>query len=427
MDSLGKIIRNRSATHTFKLRWMYDQSENYLDDDVRYRGNSGLFEFALLRLFTHNKEHMKHGYKVSDRFGGKGVICDIWSDEKMPIDRNGVKADVIISPPSIIARTNIGQLYEHEINFIASEIIRKAKLLKTIQEKTVYIMDFIKFINKEQYTHFHAYHKSLSKSDKREFIESLFETGLYIHQHPFDGSVTLDVMEELYKRYNIKPSHIRTARFFKNAWSPKVHKPARSFKPEEEYDEEFDNVYLNYKTIITDEEDDDDENEDKTLSDYYMSDEVMTLDEKTHEPKIVNIKDLNAINNLSKQIKHDSPETFLWEAPGGLMRSFKSNKPVIIADKFMIVLKHTSMSKFSVRSVGSVNQSGIPIKSGGAEDNFSPYSKTPIRFGEMDLFNALVRVPAPIINRFMATHGTDPQLVSDLAELLINADSYENT
>ena len=59
--------------------------------------------------------------KLSNRFGGKGVISDIIDDDKMPRDSQGNPIDVILSPLGIISRTNSSQLLEAQLGKIAAK------------------------------------------------------------------------------------------------------------------------------------------------------------------------------------------------------------------------------------------------------------------------------------------------------------------
>jgi DNA-directed RNA polymerase subunit beta len=52
------------------------------------------------------------GDKLAGRHGNKGVIAKILPDYDMPYLEDGTPVDIIISPLSILARMNLGQLYE---------------------------------------------------------------------------------------------------------------------------------------------------------------------------------------------------------------------------------------------------------------------------------------------------------------------------
>lgn len=53
------------------------------------------------------------GQKIADMYGGKGVVCHILPDHCMPVDQNGVRADVVADANSTISRMNLGRVYEH--------------------------------------------------------------------------------------------------------------------------------------------------------------------------------------------------------------------------------------------------------------------------------------------------------------------------
>lgn len=62
------------------------------------------------------------GFKVTGLHGDKGVICDIWEDEDMPVDQWGNVADLIMDGDSTIKRMNVGRVYEHYINATSRQV-----------------------------------------------------------------------------------------------------------------------------------------------------------------------------------------------------------------------------------------------------------------------------------------------------------------
>jgi hypothetical protein len=57
-------------------------------------------------------------------------------------------------------------------------------------------------------------------------------------------------------------------------------------------------------------------------------------------------------------------------------------KDGIVADKYMLILKHNSNKNFSARSTFRVNRANLPVKDTTKRDNRSQYSKSPVRIGE---------------------------------------------
>ena len=69
------------------------------------------------------------GSKLTGLHGDKGVICQVWDDEDMPVDAWGNRAEVIVAALSTMDRMNIGRPIEHEVNGsmeMVSEEIRSA-------------------------------------------------------------------------------------------------------------------------------------------------------------------------------------------------------------------------------------------------------------------------------------------------------------
>ena len=56
------------------------------------------------------------GHKLADQNGGKGVVVDVWDDDRMPVDADGNVADIIMDGGSIVNRLNPSRTFEIDIN-----------------------------------------------------------------------------------------------------------------------------------------------------------------------------------------------------------------------------------------------------------------------------------------------------------------------
>jgi len=65
------------------------------------------------------------GDKVAGRHGNKGVISKIVSQADMPHMADGTPVDIIISPLSVLARMNLGQLMEAQLGFAGSKLNKR--------------------------------------------------------------------------------------------------------------------------------------------------------------------------------------------------------------------------------------------------------------------------------------------------------------
>jgi len=68
------------------------------------------------------------GDKLAGRHGNKGVIAKVMSAEDMPYDEEGTPVDLIISPLSVLARMNLGQLLECHLGLALSKKGERAAL-----------------------------------------------------------------------------------------------------------------------------------------------------------------------------------------------------------------------------------------------------------------------------------------------------------
>jgi len=178
------------------------------------------------------------GTKLTNTAGGKGVICKILPDEDMPVDENGVRADIIVDPTSIISRINLGVLYEHYINSANVEVKNIVKnILGIVNETTInelsklpdeiigqafrVLLDYFSIINYDQYV---AY----SKLNDNEVLESLLEVvnkGVFVFIPTNNKYSNLDIVKEIEAKY--KP-HIGPVTYRNDAGElVKTKKPVR--------------------------------------------------------------------------------------------------------------------------------------------------------------------------------------------------------
>lgn len=110
--------------------------------------------------------------------------------------------------------------------------------------------------------------------------------------------------------------------------------------------------------------------------------------------------------------------------PDGSVKKYKSKNPVIIGKAYIMLLKHTTESKFSSVSISDVNNLGLPHKSNSSKSKNLPYRSTPIKFGEMELNIAINRVDPLVVNRFMAGSGSNLKHRDRISRMLLEEDPF---
>ena len=107
------------------------------------------------------------------------VVSLILPDNEMPCTEDGRPAEIVCNSLGVLGRMNVAQNYEHELNYIASEIRRTSKTSKSFYSK---IMKFYSLACPE----FFDYLNSMCSEELKPYIDEMYDTGdIYIHQQPF--------------------------------------------------------------------------------------------------------------------------------------------------------------------------------------------------------------------------------------------------
>lgn len=142
-------------------------------------------EYVQIVVYYTYVRHAQPGFKITDRYGAKGVISKILPDDEMPCDRFGRKADMIADPGAIIKRLNPSQAYEPGINYISDMVIMKARQMKSIDAYN-YILSWLDEVN----SNYANLVRETVKSDVEQFLSECYQDGLSIHIPPFLNTVT---------------------------------------------------------------------------------------------------------------------------------------------------------------------------------------------------------------------------------------------
>ena len=147
------------------------------------------------------------GFKLTDFHGGKGVVCDVWKTEDMPIDAEGNRADCIMDGDSTIKRMNIGRMYEQYINATSRHVTNQVrawlatdKSQATYQKAWEYLLGYYQIVTPKMYDLITG--PSYTKSPQAH-VEDIVKDGVYLWI-PTDNPVyTPDIITQLMKAYPI--------------------------------------------------------------------------------------------------------------------------------------------------------------------------------------------------------------------------------
>jgi len=144
-------------------------TQNYKDKHGSIKG--------LLIKFTINLElNLQIGDKITNRYGGKGIVSLIEKEENMPITPWGDTVDIILNPIGVINRMNVGQLLETSVGMLSK--ILALQIVKNKNSRTK-VVSLIKGV----LTH-------LDKTDKKLMVSSIISNINSMNKSTYDRFIT---------------------------------------------------------------------------------------------------------------------------------------------------------------------------------------------------------------------------------------------
>jgi DNA-directed RNA polymerase beta subunit len=193
---------NKVTKFSDDLNYLFQQAKDYFNKDLKYTLEGSAFEGIVLKFRIVNTVNLEIGSKITNRYGGKGVISKILPDKDMPRTVEGYIPDIILNPLSIIGRLNPSQLYEQELNFIAARLIETHKDLPDDKFYEV-IKKFYSIVNPVQ-LEFIEETVGDNKERFKEYVSDIKDGNLMIHQPPFFDNLSFDGLCTLYKTFKVE-------------------------------------------------------------------------------------------------------------------------------------------------------------------------------------------------------------------------------
>jgi len=94
-------------------------NKNRNNPKQKYKNKYGSLKGTLIKISINQELTVSHGDKLTNRYGGKGIVSLIEKNEYMPMTPWGDTVDIILNPIGVINRMNVGQLLEMNIGLIS--------------------------------------------------------------------------------------------------------------------------------------------------------------------------------------------------------------------------------------------------------------------------------------------------------------------
>lgn len=199
---------DKGATMSYSLQKLYYNAvdilkgKQYMDDKA--------FSNAIIEITVIENNALHVGDKLSNRYGGKGVIAEIVPDELMPISDSGQIVDIVYNMATCVNRLNAGQLFETSITFIGRRIV------ECIQSGCFGVDEcidmYVKYAKLAAPSFGEYIDKKLdewSDEDKVNYIAGISnENGIYLSIEPMSESMDIDRLQKLYDEFPVALDNI---------------------------------------------------------------------------------------------------------------------------------------------------------------------------------------------------------------------------
>lgn len=143
------------------------------------------------------------GDKLSDRYGGKGVVVAIWPEDKMPMLDNGKVVEIIFNKSTSNNRLNFGQHFETSYNHICQHLLdRMVKYNLSDDDCMDLLYRFFHITNPGYESYLRNYYNSLKEDDRALFVsDTKTRDGIFQSYRPISDSCDIDKLNLLYKEF----------------------------------------------------------------------------------------------------------------------------------------------------------------------------------------------------------------------------------
>lgn len=140
--------------------------------------------------------------KITNRYGGKGVISRVRPDHLMPKTYDGETIDILINICGVYGRENAGQLFEMSYNFRSRGLVKSlCDEFSTTEENIKNIEDFLNIVSPKQGKAVTEFFNKATDDEAMQFISSIIDDGmLYIDVDP-GFTPSLETISQLDERF----------------------------------------------------------------------------------------------------------------------------------------------------------------------------------------------------------------------------------
>jgi len=193
---------SKGYTISHELEILYANAKRTLNHDS-YKDKRP-FSNIILNIVVLEHKPLMEGDKLSNRYGGKGVVSKIIPDDKMPkFGKDKEIVELIFNSYTMYGRQNPGQTFEVAINHVSHTVLKYIKENNlTINQAFDMILKFVDLVVPEQAADMRNTISFMNDDQRAFFLESMMMDGeIHISTKPISDSFDIDRLRELYHAF----------------------------------------------------------------------------------------------------------------------------------------------------------------------------------------------------------------------------------
>ena len=187
---------------SYSLHALYSTCRDMIEGKLFF--NDKPFNNVIMKVKIAQRLLASKGDKMSDRYGGKGVISEIRPDSMMPRLDNGKIVEVIKNQSTCINRENLGQIHEQSLTFMASRILDYCRMgVLSYPEQAHLIYDYIYEVEPALADFMVGTCNIDDDYEARIWVEQYLEDDcIVLSIPPFTTNIDIDKLTKMYDKFS---------------------------------------------------------------------------------------------------------------------------------------------------------------------------------------------------------------------------------
>lgn len=193
---------NMGTKMTYDLQKMYTTAKRILNG-AQYSKEGKVFSNVIIEIVVLEENKMRVGDKLSDRYGGKGVISEIRPYQMMPQMDNGEYVDAIWNMSTCVNRENPGQLFETSLTHIGQRTIdfMNMNILSPHEYIGIY-EEYVNAVSGEQGDYYSRIIDGMSEEEVEYFVQSIIDDeGICVALKPMTETMDIFKLAAIYENF----------------------------------------------------------------------------------------------------------------------------------------------------------------------------------------------------------------------------------